>query len=295
MSCEKPLLAVNYGLDASTGKHHIKVVKYRPGMTIADYEELYGDNLLLLPCGRCPSCKEKRLKDWAVRCELESRYYKDNCFVTLTYREDSLPKGLVKKDFQKFIKDLRNSGVSVRYFGCGELSPSGRPHYHLCLFGYFPDDARFSHMSKSKEHIFKSKFLDNIWSKGIVAVQYFSPRTAGYCAGYTLKEKNTGFILMSKRPGIGERYIKENAEKVYKNDSIVCNFGVSGVPRYFDKMLEHFGYDISLNKITRLTNSGLNLALSMCDRKIPLKEQIYQLNGVIKNNQLSRLRRSFNG
>lgn len=295
MSCEKPLLAVNYGLDPITKKNHIKVVKYIPGKTFSDYEELYGDGLILLPCGKCPSCKEKRLKEWAVRCEYESRYYDNNCFITLTYSDNFCPSGLVKKDFQKFIKDLRNSGVSVRYFGCGELSPKGRPHYHICLFGYFPEDARYSHKSQSNEHIFTSKFLTRIWSKGIVAVQYFSPRTAGYCAGYTLKEKNTGFILMSKRPGIGERYIRENAEKVYKNDAIVCHYGVASVPRYFDKMLENFGYDTSLNKISRLTKAGLSLAASMNDRSIPLKEQIYKLNGDIKAEKLSKLRRCFNG
>lgn len=88
----------------------------------------------LVPCGKCIGCRIDKARDWAIRicCEAYMSYAK-SWFLTLTYDDDHLSDpSLSKKDFQYFIKDLRNYlfyryGSTIRYFGCGEYGDnSGR-------------------------------------------------------------------------------------------------------------------------------------------------------------------------
>ena len=48
---------------------------------------------LELPCGRCVGCRLERSRQWTVRVMHEASLHWNNCFVTLTYREDNLPPG----------------------------------------------------------------------------------------------------------------------------------------------------------------------------------------------------------
>ena len=246
MACSSPLLAVYKGL-REDGKKKVQILTHVDDAgSIEDYRKKYehfGHELMLLPCGSCPSCLMKRRKEWAVRCEMEAREYKDNCFVTLTYDDEHLPDKLVKKDFQRFIKSLRNEGFTIRYFGCGEYgSKTGRPHYHVILFGFIPSDLKPFIKSDKGIWQFKSELLTKLWNKGLVTVAEFSPEYAAYTAGYV--EKKLGnkdcFTLMSTRPGIGRKYIEANLGKVYTYDNLVINYGSHqlGVPRYFDKVAE---------------------------------------------------------
>ena len=129
MACERPLLAVNLG--KFDGKYKLKLIPHRVDLNILSLEEKYGhDNLLLLPCGSCPSCLVAHKKEWAVRCSLEASYHRDNCMITLTYTDERRPKKLIKRDLQDFIKRMRNKGHKFSYFACGEYGELN----HNCHF-----------------------------------------------------------------------------------------------------------------------------------------------------------------
>lgn len=121
---------------------------------------------MIVPCGKCQTCRYSKLNDIANRCELETLTSKCNpLFVTLTYNNNNLPEdGSVSlDDIQKFVKLLRinlnrffatpyeddkgvirynDAHISLRYIYCSEYSPNNhRPHYHLLIWNvpYFPN------------------------------------------------------------------------------------------------------------------------------------------------------------
>lgn len=293
MSCEKPLLAVNLG-KKENGKMLLKIIPSRADYNIANLERKYGhDNLLMLPCGKCAGCRASHQKQWALRCSLEAALYTKNCMVTLTYDQEQCPKKLVKRDFQKFIKDLRNDGYIFRYFGCGEYgSQNGRPHYHIILFNFWPNDAIHEMKSDSGFPLYKSKYLEEVWSRGLVRVSEVSPGTAAYVAGYVDKKIGQGeFVLMSKRPGIGQKYFEENLVDIYKYDCLVGAFGVQKVPRYCDKIAESLNYDIVDIKEDRKKKANENLIETINAHNMQRKEDALAFKGQIMRDKLKKKRR----
>lgn len=69
-----------------------------------------------LACSQCYGCKLMRSKQWAIRCFHESQMFDKNCFITLTFNEESINKTgtLIKSDFQKFMKRLRKKHKGVK-------------------------------------------------------------------------------------------------------------------------------------------------------------------------------------
>lgn len=258
MSCNHPHLAVRLGV-RENGKSIIKILPKSHFLdNLASIENKYGkDNILLLPCGHCTGCKLDYRKSWAVRCCCESFYHKSSVFVTLTYDDKNCPKKLRKSDLQSFIKSVRNYGYKFRYFACGEYgSKTYRPHYHIIMFGFKPDDMKYDTKSSNKFAIFRSEFVSKIWNKGLVTVQNFEPGCAAYVAGYVDKKLNRddGFLLMSKKPGLGYQYAVDNLEKIYKYDKLVDDFGSYKVvkpPRFFDKVAEVNGIDLESVRLNR--------------------------------------------
>ncbi len=163
-----------------------------------------------IPCGHCIGCKLDHASMWATRITMESKCWKFNCFVTLTYNNPNLPlsekglKTLKKKDLQDFLKRLRyyEEGKEewahpitgeiekpIRYFACGEYGDKkGRPHYHLAIFNWQPDDLKKYKMNKYGDQNFTSKSLKKIWGKGFVVVEELNFNTASYIARYVLKK-----------------------------------------------------------------------------------------------------------
>lgn len=227
-----------------------------------------------VPCGRCIGCRLDYARDWAVRCWHESSLYDDNCFITLTYEED--PITLQKKDFQNFMKRLRKEYAprKIRFFHCGEYGstcsehrvkncavcgPIHRPHYHAVLFNLDFEDKEF-YMDRNGYPVWTSEKLTDIWSHGKTEVGTVTFESAGYTARYMTKKINgekaqdhyrrlvvqTGelfpvlpeYTTMSRRPGIGLRWIERYWRDVYPCDFVVLNGGVKvGVPRYYDNWL----------------------------------------------------------
>lgn len=289
MSCNHPLLAVNLG--KFDGKYKIKILPKRVDFSIKSLEEKYGhDNLMMLPCGCCSGCKISHQREWAVRCSLESGYHKDNCMITLTYEDRLRPKKLIKRDLQDFIKDMRNKGIKFRYFACGEYGKlGGNCHFHILMFGFWPSDAKVEYKGKSGFPVYSSKIVKDVWKKGFVAVSEVSPGTCAYVAGYVDKKLGDGeFVLMSKRPGIGERYLHEHLFDIYQYDNLVGAFGIAHVPRYFDKLADASWYDLDDLKEKRKKASNLNLINEMLMHGDTQKESVYDRHAADVDNRLKK-------
>lgn len=189
--------------------------------------EGFKDKEVQIPCGGCIGCRLEYSRQWALRCVVEASMHKENCFVTLTYNDDHLPKdlSLQKKDLLSFIKRLRRDYAGIRYFSCGEYGDRfERPHYHLCIFNYSFNDLEeikyagprntfsafcrkheqayrqqkqllnesFSPYDRSKEFtdysIYRSEQLERLWEKGFSTVGKFNFETAAYVARYVTKK-----------------------------------------------------------------------------------------------------------
>lgn len=205
-----------------------------------------------LPCGQCIGCRLERARMWAVRCVHEAQMHEENCFITLTYDDEHLPKdgSLCLRDFQLFMKKLRKSlpGKKISYFHCGEYGDKGRPHYHALLFNHdFQDKEPFS--KRNGNWTFTSKSLSSLWDKGFSVVAGMSFDSAGYVARYSMK-KITGekakdyygsmapeYATMSRNPGIGKKWFAKYRGDVYPNDRVVIDGSYSRPPRYYDTLL----------------------------------------------------------
>lgn len=244
MSCYSPLLAVDLGMDKSTTKHRIKILPKRADFNISKARDKYGDSLLLLPCGHCIGCIKDYRLSWAVRILLEASLYQHNCFITLTYRDECLPKDNRphRDEIVKFFKRLRKEiDVPIRYFYCGEKGDqSGRAHYHAIIFGYdFPDKVSLGRTIKGSE-IYRSKILEKCWTFGLSSIGEVEPGSACYVAAYSNKKKLThiddgSFVGMSRRPGLGADTFNL---KWFDSDTIYCALGEPTIPRFFHKMYE---------------------------------------------------------
>lgn len=264
------------------------------GIVFSRKEARRGAQPIQVPCGQCIGCLLERSRVWAMRCVFESQLHDNNCFVTLTYRDERNDGNLHKDHFQKFMKRLRKKfvGVDVRYFMCGEYGDlESRPHYHACLFGLDFVDRQL--LKDDKGHrLYISPTLTDLWidpegeelpmpsnwighynpkSYGMCTIGDVTFDSASYVARYTLKklEKLTAderykvmvadtesrkdlssctgddvkrlreYVLMSRRPAIGKRWIEYYYKDVYPHDFVVIRNGVKCKPgKYFDSRYE---------------------------------------------------------
>lgn len=304
MSCTSPRYAINHGLKAN-GKMDLHIL---PRATCEDYATLcdkFGqENVVQLPCGKCPDCIERRTRIWAARCVLEGSYYENNSFITLTYADKCLPKGgLCKKDVQKFIKRLRKHvGHRISYYAIGEYGPHNthRPHYHIIIFNWFPSDAKFFTEGDFGGYLWTSNELRDLWPFGhslIGDVTYAScSYVARYCQKkYALPGEKQEFCLMSTRPAIGSRYFNEHFSEIYDTDKIYFNFGssssVSSIA-YFDKLLEKIDPDkLESIKNVRVDNAHTSLASDMLSHGFDMVEQLYKYKEEYKASKMQHLKR----
>jgi len=228
---------------------------------------------LSLPCGQCIGCRIDRSRMWAVRCMHEASLHPENCFITLTYAPEHLPKdgGLHYEDFQKFMKRLRDHfrGQNIRFYMCGEYGDENlRPHFHAILFNLDFHDKTPSFKSRFGDTVYRSKTLEQLWPFGISSVGEATENSAGYCARYVV-QKATGrltdinpktgkpygakyerldvstgevykvepeFNKMSLKPGIGQVWFDKFYNDVYPSDGITMRGGRRiKPPRYYDK------------------------------------------------------------
>ncbi len=201
-------------------------------------------------CGQCLNCRIDRQRIWTCRILLESKFYAESSFITLTYNDESIPKivddqgnisfTLSKKHIDNFIDRLRERYRHIdgmfRFFAAAEYGmEENRPHYHIVIFGM---GTQFEEM------------VEKTWGKGYVTMSEIIPQRAAYVAQYTLK-KNwkwlegqhsaviPEFSRQSRMPGVGAlniamRYLedlctsKAGAEYIAKTTDVFRNIEIDG-------------------------------------------------------------------
>ncbi|QCQ84812.1 replication initiator protein [Blackfly microvirus SF02] len=212
-----------------------------------------------IPCNQCIGCRLDKSRAWALRLSHEAKMHKRNCFVTLTYSDESLPEAgnLVPDHVRLFMKTLRKKR-KVRFYACGEYGEqTRRPHYHAILFGQdFTLGARRIGGSDDSP-LFHSDELTNLWGRGHTTVGHVTSQSCAYVARYVVKKINgvlaeqhytvnhngkpfvrlPEFARMSRRPGIGETYFKKYGMEACQHDSVIVNGKPVPPPPYYHRLL----------------------------------------------------------
>lgn len=259
MSCTRPVSAQSYTCPTA-------------GIPAIRFKNFDGEPNLQLPCNKCPSCKLKKAREWALRCWHESQMHETSSNITLTYADEHLPKNrnLDHRDFQLFMKRLRKNFCRyetddqgervcinpISFFMCGEYGgKTHRPHFHVIIFGYYPPDPVYHRTSDAGHRYYKSETLDKYWKKGFTDLTNVSYKNAGYIARYTLKKqlpdeatqdryiytengeqktRKFEYIRMSTNPAIGRSWFLKYAEQTIRNDHVLDpNGNKIPVPRYY--------------------------------------------------------------
>lgn len=156
-----------------------------------------------IPCGKCLACRANNAQSWALRVMHESVYCDGGCFITLTYHSGCVPVGynLDKTDVQLFMKRLRryieynNLGHIRSFLLVGEYGEKkGRPHYHLLILGWSPNDLKRLFTSDAGDEVYTSDIISKCWNKGICVIGKVEDASAAYVARYGKKlfVHNTG-------------------------------------------------------------------------------------------------------
>lgn len=213
----------------------------------------------LVPCGQCEDCLNSKRAAWTVRLESEERECNNAYFITLTYKDETIPfeidgtikRGiqsipaewfwnnqihpqgiLLKSDLQKFFKRYRkkNPDTDLKYYAVGEYGDkSHRPHFHAIVFNV---------------DIWK---LLNSWNDqngqiGRIHTGTVTTQSMNYVTSYVINKqkyakrtKYPPFALMSK--GLGRNYINESTIKYHidRFDSTILkqNGTAYAMPRYY--------------------------------------------------------------
>ncbi len=267
--CKKPKAFIQLEVEGEAKS------KVKP-MHSAQVEEILRGKKLMIPCGKCAYCMMQYSNQWAHRCSLEAKQYKENYFITLTYDNENLPRqkkindhtgeieeynSLNKEHLKKFIKGIRNyyyrkyKHTGIKFLACGEYGEKGgRPHYHLIMFNLPMEDLKPKFINKKGEQYWTSETIENIWKKGLTIATEYSWNTGEYIARYLSKRADTNwdanyykdrrlvkeYITMSN--GIGKKYLEENKEEILDNDKVMINQkGTIIYPKtfkYFLRLLE---------------------------------------------------------
>ena len=239
--CLDPYVAVSQ-FTKLDGKRILKLYsKKRIDYDLQTLKRIHGDdNVFVLPCGRCESCKRNKAEDWAIRCELEAKMHPYNYFVTLTFNEDSILFAS-KYDLQTFLDRLEGNGHKrkFKYFACQEEGDlTHRLHFHLVLFCDFKIDL-FNPVKVGNFYHYESKLMNQLWKFGFYTISPFETSCARYVAKYTSKNSK---LFMSRN--IGKSYFVTHYDEIIKdNFKVYSNFGgkyTSYIPtcfvRWFDEI-----------------------------------------------------------
>ena len=197
---------------------------FSPYLVKNQYTNVHGQNKVTpVPCGKCINCKKRRSRHWVFRLNEEAKISKSASFLTLTYENAPISKNgfqtLVKKDYQDFMKRLRNlcPTSTLKYYMCGEYgSKTNRPHYHAILFNL-------------PHSVIKNPLLvEQQWKHGHIMLAENNQKTMNYVAGYVTKntwkpignndDRVPEFSLMSKKMGLS--YLTPQMIKYFRDRKI---------------------------------------------------------------------------
>ncbi len=254
------------------------------------------DRPLELACGQCQGCRLERSRQWAIRCVHEAQMHKQNCFITLTYDPDHVPKdgSLHLEDWQRFAKRLRRKAGPFRFFHCGEYGEVNlRPHYHACIFGLDFVADRGLWKDDGRNPLFRSPLLDSTWGLGFATVGALTFKSAAYVARYIMK-KATGplavekygdrrpeYVTMSRRPGIGSKWFEKFRGDVYPSDEVIHEGKRFRPPRFYDGLLgadELYEYKVKRrralsNRVKELTPDRLRVREKCSEARVKAFER----------------------
>ena len=258
-----------------------------------------GGDTLQLPCGQCIGCRLERSRQWAIRCMHEAQMNQQNCFLTLTYADENLPKNnsLCYRDFQNFMKRYRKAihPDKIRFYMCGEYGEkTDRPHYHACIFGHDFNDKTYHSKTATGFKIYTSTLLDRLWHHGHASIGCVSFETAAYVARYVMKKVNgqaaesyyerldttTGEIIriepefahMSLKPGIGASWLEKYQDDIYPNGLVVVNGVEVKPPKYYDKKYKKSDFDNHELILYRRYQDGKKNYHDNIDERLAVKE-----------------------
>lgn len=192
----------------------------------------------------------------------EASLHDRNAFITLTYRDETLPEdgSLRYRDFQLFMRRLRKVSPGVRFFMCGEYGDErARPHFHACLFNCeFADRVPWK---RGQSPLFRSDTLDGLWPYGFASVGDVTFESAAYVARYVMKkvtgrarnrlDADTGeisdyygdrvpeFCHMSLKPGIGADWLRLFWPEVLQSGKVVMNGVECNAPKFYIRRLRN--------------------------------------------------------
>lgn len=266
----------------------------------------HGDNVIgeiKVPCGQCLGCKMERSRQWAIRCMHEASLYEQNCFVTLTYKDECLPdqNSLEYEPFQLFMKRLRKRYRNkIRFYMCGEYGEEGnRPHFHACLFNHNFEDKKFFKRTSTGSILYTSEILDSLWKhQGWATIGDVTFESAAYVARYIMKKVNgdprnltyqeidreTGevyyrtkeFNKMSLKPGIGKGWYDKWKNDVFPEDICVINGKAIKPPKYYYLKLKEENPELQEAVAYRRENRAKKHAHDNTDERLMVKEEVLQ-------------------
>lgn len=225
------------------------MVKDKPYAHLS-FKFMPGNKRIQIPCGKCITCLINKRLTWTLRCNHEVKMLKDSCaasFITLTYDDEHLPPHLMSEHLTLFIKRLRqylfrNFKVRIRHFSCGEYgSKSGRPHYHLLIFGW-------------RGYGFEI-FLQDLWQYGFVSFSDVNSARIDYVCGYVMKKLHPTAIrgdypeFIRYSQGLGRDWLDKYWMDVLHQGTIPCNGRQYPVPEYYLKRIEKFGSPEALSRL----------------------------------------------
>lgn len=231
---------------------------------------------ITVPCGKCMPCRIAYRNSWVNRMQDEALSRNDETsFITLTYDDDTLPvvhdgvdryPTLFPSHVQKFLKRYRYYRYKecpfykpLKYYAVGEYGDSsGRPHYHLVMFGVHP--------------VRDINLLKKSWTQGIVDALYADVGLMRYLLKYLDKQcfdpeerslvyrySVPPFHLVSK--GIGRDYLDEHFDEL--SQGIYYRKGKRvPIPRYYSCDTTVSG-SLAVNRFVRSEN---NKAVSELNR-----------------------------
>lgn len=215
---------------------------------------------LIVPCGKCFSCRNKYRLSWQLRLQHEFISYQGNAlFLTLTYNNENLPsdKMVNKRDCQLFIKRLRKhyKDRKLKYFIAAEYGDKfKRPHYHAIIFGLSAPEFKRSGSAKNFKY---GQFIANkIWKKGYCYVGYVDKKCISYVSKYIMKKfvSNDKFTVPDnfvqpftlKSSGLGLSWLIKHIDSVTYNiinhNTVKLFKNRISYPRYYRKKLVYFGF-----------------------------------------------------
>lgn len=200
-----------------------------------------------VPCRKCISCRLEHARSRAVRCVHESLMHDENCFITLTYDDDHVGSGrLRRRDWETFFKRLRRKvDYPISVFGVGEYGEATkRPHWHACIFGWQPEDAVYKYTTDLQHKVWSSEFLNERWGQGECEFGSVTFESAGYCARYSAKKLVHGrdqdhdfqpIPVFSTRYATGKSFLENFHMDIFGYGYCTLPNGMrSGIPRYYE-------------------------------------------------------------